>query len=300
MKITETHFEDHQAVKLENDQIKLWVTVSCGPRILGLSAFDSENLFVVLPDAALDYPGEGDYYLRGGHRLWYAPEIPERTYIPDNAPVDWQEFENGIRLVQPVDELTMVQKSMQITLELDSPKVYINHFLKNVGQDVIELAPWAITQLRPGGLGVIPQKTTNQDINGLQPNRHIVLWPYTKVNSPNIFLTDEGIFVKATIEEGALKLGAPNPLGWMAYATEDLLFVKRSEYREEAAYLDRRASSQIYCNPFFIELETLAPLQTLPPGESANHKEIWEVYQKGHWPEEMFNLLRTVPEIASF
>ena len=62
-------------VELSNRFVKLLVTESVGPRVISFRRQGAENLFAEVPDLMLDFPGEGDFYLRGGHRLWYAPEI---------------------------------------------------------------------------------------------------------------------------------------------------------------------------------------------------------------------------------
>jgi len=52
-------------------------------------------------------------------------------------------------------------------------------------------------------------------------------------------------------------------------------------------YLDRGASSQIYCSGDFIELETLGPVVKLAPGEFVEHQEIWQVFPEDDWPLEI-------------
>ncbi|KAA3645373.1 MAG: hypothetical protein DWQ07_12965 [Chloroflexi bacterium] len=287
VKHTQMQFEGFDCVKLENEQLALWVTTSIGPRVLGLSAFGRENMFVILPDAKYDHPGRETYYFRGGHRLWYAPEKPEITYIPDNQAVAFEEIENGVKLVQPVDEPSGVQKSFGIRIADSSAEVEIDHFLTNLGNNPIDLAPWAITQLRAGGVGIFPQQTGFDDEHGLLPNRHLVLWPYTKINSPQIHWGDEAVYLEANMTEGALKIGFPNPAGWLAYALDGTLFVKRAIYHSDANYLDRRASSQCYSAPQFIELETLGAYVSLQPGETIRHQESWKIYSESKWPEEI-------------
>lgn len=292
IEIKEAKFEGYQAVSLSNQTMSLWATVSAGPRILGLSAFGGENLLAVLPGVTLDFPGEGDLELIGGHRLWYAPEVPERTYIPDGEPVAWTRVDGGIELTQAVERSTGVQKQLRIEMDPNAAQVTITHTLSNLGDEPIELAPWAITQVTPGGVGVLPMKTDNADPHGLLPNREIVLWPYTPIGSEHLSLTDTAIFVHADMTESALKVGASNPIGWIAYAVGDQLFVKRSVYAAGGNYLDRGASSQIYCNKDFLELETLSPLVVLKPGDATVHIEYWEVYSGGEWPSEISDVIR--------
>ncbi len=110
-------------------------------------------------------------------------------------------------------------------------------------------------------------------------------------SSGPIHLRDDAIYIKATMSKGALKIGVPNPSGWLAYLLDDLLFVKRAPYYEGDDYLDRGASSQIYCCSNFIELETLGAKSNLQPGASLYHTESWDIYPKGEWPTEIETLI---------
>jgi len=279
-------FEGLECVQLKNDLITIWLTKDVGPRILGLKYKDGENLLAVLPDLKIPVEGADDYSLRGGHRLWYAPEKPETSYIADDQPLEISPFNNGINVIQNVDRPTGIQKSWQVAMAENEAQLTIVHKLTNRGDKEFELAPWAITQLRPGGTAVLPLQIEQDDEHGLLPNRQIVFWPYTELNSPHLLLGDKGVVVKADLSEGALKVGAPNPIGWLAYELDGFLFIKRADYQADARYLDRGASSQIYCSGDFIELETLGPVVKLAPGESVEHQEIWQVFPEDDWPLE--------------
>jgi hypothetical protein len=57
----------------------------------------------------------GDVWrLYGGHRLWHAPEIPNRTYFPDNQAVTVETLNDGVLLTAPVEKSTGIQKSIEI------------------------------------------------------------------------------------------------------------------------------------------------------------------------------------------
>lgn len=278
MKRTETHFAHYDCVRLENEALALWITRSVGPRIIGLALQGSESLFAVLPDDKTECPGIGTFSFRGGHRLWYAPEDLRITYLPDDDPVRIDEVQNGLVVTQPIQAQTGIQKSLTITLPGQDARVVIDHSLHNRGRDPVELAPWAITQFKPGGVAILPQVTYPVDEHGLLPNRQIALWPYTQIESPHIIWGDRYVLVEAAMQDGALKIGFPNPVGWLAYAVGDTLFVKQAEYQPQATYFDRQSSSECYCNPRFLELETLGPCTHLAPGGSVMHRETWTLY----------------------
>lgn len=279
---------------MENDQLSAWLSVDYGPRVLGISYQGSPNLFAEVPNAKIPN-GEGKQYsLRGGHRLWYAPERPETTYLVDDQPPQVREMEEGLEFIQQVDRPTGIQKSWLIKLVPDQARVEIDHKLTNHGEGPFELAPWAVTMLRPGGVGLLPIQVDVDDDHGLWPNRQLLFWPYTDLQSEHLQITNQGLFICAELEEGALKVGAPNPLGYLAYSQEELLFVKESRYQKGMEYPDRGASHQIYCNPDLIELETLGPVTRLEPGETVGHSEIWTIYPEGKWPKEVSELFDIV------
>ncbi|MGB3701024.1 MAG: hypothetical protein WA997_07115 [Anaerolineales bacterium] len=281
MQITRIYsYAGYECIKIENEVIALWVTHAVGPRIIGLEINGGGNLFAELPDTTADCPGVGVYKFRGGHRLWHAPEDPRRTYLPDDLPLDVGESTAGIKFTQPVEPQTGIEKSLTVVLPNQQAQVIVNHQLQNHGSQPVELAAWAITQFKPGGAAILPQIRTPADEYGLLPNRQIALWPYTQANSDHIAWGDQFIFIHANMIEGALKIGFPNPHGWIGYLREKVLFIKKAAFYPEREYYDFGSSSECYCNPAFLELETLGPRTKLDPGESLTHQETWMLYDQ--------------------
>ena len=291
-------FLDLECVRLANQSLSLLVTRTVGPRIIALQLTGEKNLFAELPDVKLDCPGRGPLTLWGGHRLWHAPEEARRTYLPDDRPPAITQIENGLMVTQLVEEETGIQKSMAITLPEDRATVIVDHTLKNQGSWPVELAPWAITQVKPGGVAILPQRSVPSDPAGLLPNRQVALWPYTDMNSPHITWGNRFIFISATMSAGALKIGLPNPEGWLAYYSNRTLFVKEAPYDPQATYFDHGSSSECYCNDRFLELETLGPRTTVAPGEEATHREVWHVYGEVNFSPTEAEMLALVAELG--
>ena len=278
MDFKETMFEGYPCVQFGNEEITLWVTTSIGPRILGCSYRGGENLFAQVPDDEFTHPDGESYYVRGGHRLWYAPEVAATTYTPDNHPVEIIELEDGLKVVQEVEANTGIRKSIKISFSQLGNQVIVDHTLTNEGEADIELAPWSITQMRPGGVGIFPQETRIKDPQGFWPNRMVALWPYSEMKSPYVDWGDEFIFIRAEMIDEKFKMGSPNPKGWLGYLWQNTLFIKYAKYSAESQYFDFNTSSQIYCDWRFLELETLGPRTILAPGENVNHCEHWEIF----------------------
>jgi hypothetical protein len=270
-----TKFLDFDCVSLDNDALSLLVTQSVGPRIISLRFNGGDNLFAELPNFITKRPDGSDFHFYGGHRLWHAPENMPRTYVPDDATVEILPTHNGLSVIQQVEVETGISKAIRISLVEDKPQVIVRHSLTNGGQWSVECAPWAITQFRTGGVAILPQSKEQSDFI---PNRSLALWPYTDIANPHVSWGNSCILLRAEIQEGAFKVGFPNPRGWLAYWLNGTLFVKRATFDAQAEYFDFNSSSTCYCNDQFLELETLAPIDTLAPGESATHTETWELY----------------------
>jgi len=261
---------------LENEFVQLEYLINA-PRIVRFSPAGKPNLFADLGRSPATTP-YGNFYFRGGHRLWHAPEAMPRTYIPDNEGATVHEIENGIRIDQPAEPWTHIAKSIEIQLDPKQACVFIRHELRNEGAWGVEFAPWVLTMLRLGGVGIFPQPVGNTDEAGLLSNRRLVLWPYTRINDPRLILRDDFILVHATPSLPPIKFGYFNPHAWMGYWLDGVLFVKRFDVQTSASYPDHGCNAESYFNDQFIELETLGPLTKLEPGQSVVHTETWEVY----------------------
>jgi hypothetical protein len=271
-----SHFQGLPTRILNNGLLSLEFLAKAGPRIVRLSAFGKENLFADIP-TKVNTP-YGDFLFRGGHRLWHAPEIMPRTYIPDNDGLTIEELTDGIRLMGSPEVGTGITKTIEIHLSVDQDAVTLKHILRNDSLWQVELAPWALTMFRLGGTVILPQPVGNADQNGLMNNRILALWPYAHINDPRLVLRDDFILINAVPGLSPFKLGYYNPLGWMAYWLDGILFRKTFSVSSGAAYPDGGCNTESYCDDWFVELESLGPLVRLETGETVNLTEKWEVY----------------------
>jgi hypothetical protein len=278
-----TKFLDFDCISLGNASLNLLVTKSVGPRVISLRLNGGDNLFAELPDLVARRPDGEMFHFYGGHRLWHAPENMPRTYIQDDGPVDIVSTRNGLLVTQPVEVQTGIEKSMLISLVEEKPQVIVRHTLTNRGLWPVECAPWAITQLKTGGVAILPQSQQQTEV---LPNRSLVLWPYTEIANPHVSWGNQHILVRAEMKERVFKIGFPNLRGWLAYWHARTLFVKRAAFDPQAVYYDFNSSSECYCNHRFLELETLAPVSTLEPGTSVTHAETWELYANVDFPAD--------------
>jgi hypothetical protein len=266
--------------ELSNGALRLIITAEVGPRIIFCSLEGHPNLFAEIRND-MGKVGGDTFRLYGGHRLWHAPEVYPRTYVPDNSPPAFFE-DNGAVVVKPPEETHLgIQKEVRLTLDPTAPLVKIIHTLSNTGSWDITLAPWALSVMTTGGTAVVPLPPKGSHPDALLPNGNLTLWPYTNLADERWTLGKEYVLLKQRM--GSVKpqkLGLYVPHGWAAYTAHDLAFIKFFEVHETATYPDNNSTVEVFTNHEMLELESLGPLTQLSPGESVTHTEYWYVAEQ--------------------
>jgi hypothetical protein len=261
-------------IRVSNGEIELVATTDVGPRIIRLGFVGGQNLFKNYPEA-LGRIGDPEWHNYGGHRLWHAPEVFPRSYAPDNEPV--QHAWDGHTLVLANSEgHNRLDKEMRVTVSLTSPCVEVAHRIVNRNPWPIELAPWALSVMAPGGRAVYPQEDYRPHPDELAPARPLVLWHFTDMTDPRWTWGRKYIQLRqdpaATTKQ---KVGFLNKQGWAAYLLGGDALVIRYPYDPTAVYADMGCNTQTYTDPDMLEVETLGPLVDLEPGAHVDHLESW-------------------------
>lgn len=268
-------WKGQKALKFANSSSELVVPTGFGPRIMSGRRKGGENLFLEIPEAK---GGVSDFRLRGGHRLWHAPEHGVRTYQPDNAApkVVRHKGREAVSFVCETESKTGIQKA--VTIEVLRDAFRITHTLTNHGLWPVELAPWALTMFRAGGIGVVPLLPKGDHSKGdFLPNYSIIPWSYTDLSLPCWKFNPSFIGIDVAKAPHAQKLGISNYPGWSAYWLEGDLFVKYSPVMPGSGYPDLGSAFETFTNGQMIELETLGSLVRLEPGSSVDHVEEWTI-----------------------
>jgi hypothetical protein len=265
--------------RVSNGTVELIVTGDVGPRIIRYGFPGGQNLFKEFAQQ-MGKSGESEWQPRGGHRLWIAPEDPVKTYEPDNSPVAIRVLEDGVEATGAAGPLTGLQKTMAVKLAAAGTGVEVTHEIRNLGQQLYELAPWALTMLAPGGTGIHGFPPRGPHPQNLAASNPLVMWPYTDFTDPRWRLLSRYLVLHQDPENPAgQKLGSYNRRTWAAYLLHGDLFVKRVRVdRPVSAYPDYGCSFETFTNAEFLEQETLAPLVKLEAGQTAAHTERWGLY----------------------
>lgn len=253
------------------------MSLDVGPRILDYRTSSGVNVLKNFEEQ-LGQSGEDSFVIRGGHRVWVAPEDSLITYHWDNQPVTYDRAEDGEVVISSVqDEPIHIQKDLGIRLAESGTRTVIRHRVTNLGGEPLRLATWGLTVMPEGGMAIIPQPPLGSHPEDLLPNRGIILWPYTDLSDPRWRLGTK-FWLLAQADMLPTKMGIAHRERWVAYLNGDTLFVKTFAYVEGEEYPDGGCNFEAFTNPEMLEIESLGPMRTLAPNDSAEHFETWHVF----------------------
>lgn len=267
-------------LKLSNGDVTVILSTNFGPRVLFYGFDGGENIFGWHPGAEVNTE-LGKWKPYGGHRLWMAPENMPYSYAPDNERVEAiVQSDLSVTLARSGDAAE-IKKVMTVTLDEEGTGVTVDHRITNRSDEIRQMSAWALTIMRPGGEAIVPNEPFRPyGPETLLPARTMALWPYTDLTDSRWSFEKDHIRLRVDENSPApQKFGVLNRQGWVGYKWEDLLFIKRYEFRENAAYPDMNSNTEIYTAGGFVEVETLSPLTELAAGMSVEHQERWELHK---------------------
>ena len=265
--------------RVTNGEVELIVTGDVGPRIIRFGFVGGQNLFKEYTEQ-LGKSGEEKFQPRGGDRVWKAPEDPIATWAPDNAAVEIQLTPSGVIAREPVEELTRLQKEIEVSLAPSGTTVRVTHRITNRSLLPLEFSPWALTMMAPGGIAVSGFPPRGRHPINLEATNPLVMWAYTNLADPRWKFTKKYLTLRQDPNnKEAQKLGLFNVDNWAAYLLNGEAFVKRGRADAAKVYPDFGSSFETFTNNEFLEVETLGPLTKLQPGQTAELIETWGLFR---------------------
>ena len=283
--------------RLSNDKIELIVTADVGPRIIRFGFIGRENMFKEFSEQ-MGKTESSEWLSFGGHRLWHAPEAQPRTYFPDLDPVHVQEIDNGLILTQKPEPTTGLQKQIEIKISPEESEVHLKHILINHNLWAVETAPWAITVLEPGGVAILPLPPRGPHPEFILPTTALALWPYTNLSDPRWILGERYVLLRQDQEISApQKIGLFASDGWAAYANLNCLFIKQVPLQFEGVYPDMGVNFETFTNEAMLELESLGPIQSIPPKGQIDHMEHWTLIDNVKTPKSETDVIENLEQL---
>jgi hypothetical protein len=258
-----------------NDKVELIISLDVGPRILSYKTPGGTNVLKNYTEQ-LGGSGESEWMIRGGHRLWIAPEHQVLSYLPDNETVQHELLApGGVKLVNDAVDPWKIRKELTVTLTENSSEVVLEHRAINEGSEPVEIATWGLTVMEAGGLEIIPLPPLGEHPRDLLPNRLMVIWPYTDLSDARWRFGAQLVTLRQTPDGLPTKLGLAHKGKWVAYLVNGSLFIKTFDFIEGEKYPDGGCNFETFSNQEMLEVEALSPLRTLASGESVSHTERW-------------------------
>lgn len=265
--------------RVSNGEVELVVTSDVGPRVIRFGFVGGQNLFKEFAEQ-LGGTGEAKAQLRGGDRVWKAPEDPIATWAPDNVPVEITITADGLIARAPVEPLTSLQKEIEVKMAASGSEVIVFHRITNHSLFTLEYSAWALTMMAPGGIAIAGFPPRGKHPANLEATNPLVMWAYTNLSDKRWVFTKKYLTLKQDpTNSEAQKLGMFNPNTWGAYVLNGEAFIKRAQANSTETYPDFGCSFETFTNNEFLEMETLSPLTKLPPGKTAEQVEHWSLHR---------------------
>lgn len=265
--------------RVSNGEVELVVTGDVGPRVIRFGFVGGQNLFKEFSDQ-MGKSGEEKFQLRGGDRVWKAPEDAVATWAPDNVPVEISPTANGLIARAPVEPLTGLQKEIEVSMAPSGTSVTVSHRITNHSLFTLEFSPWVLTMMAPGGVAVTGFPPRGKHPVNLEATNPLVMWAYTDLADKRWTFTRKYLALRQDPGKAEpQKLGLFNPRTWAAYLLNGEAFVKQTNADGAKTYPDFGCSFETFTNNEFLEMETLGPLTKVAPGHSVEQTEKWSLHR---------------------
>jgi len=261
-----------QVLWLTDGNAEVGVALDFGIRVVHVSCAGCENLFYAQPaDLSDGFVTDAGWRLRGGHRIWLAPESDD-SYYPDNTPVSYELLEDGALICQNPEPWLGIQKSLRITFREDGG-ITLMQSIQNVTDHPIDGASWGVNTLDAGGKAFIT--FTNNDKKGYTPHRVVSLWSDTNLHDPRLSFDKKGLTAQHIPLPDYLKLGLYCMDGKAVFENKGQRMTICFESAPLNQHPDNGCNFELYMCSKFMELETLGTKAHILPGQSTSHEETW-------------------------
>ena len=265
--------------RISNGEVELIATSDVGPRVIHFGFVGGQNVFKEFTEQ-LGKSGEDKFQLRGGDRVWKAPEDPVATWAPDNVAVEISVTGNGLIARAPVEPLTHLRKEIEIRMAERGTDVTVVHRIRNESLFPLEYSAWALTMMAPGGVAISGFPPRGKHPANLEATNPLVMWAYTNLADKRWTVTKKYLALRQDPNNSdAQKLGMFNPHTWGAYVLNGEVFIKQAAGDAHASYPDFGCSFETFTNNEFLEMETLSPLKRVVPGETVEQTEHWSLHK---------------------
>ncbi len=214
-----------------------------------------------------------NWFNYGGSKLWLAPQSkwPDGGHWPpdiylDRSPCTAERNGDVITITSVNSPFSGLRMKKTIRPISDKPGFSLHITIENVSAQTVQWSIWEVTQLQPGGRILSPNGTVSSFTEENSVKNHALL---------SFF--DHKIVMETTQVKGnrGVKTKIMQSSGWLAYALNDTLFIKKFKPVTAAMLPPGCFNSETYIRGDYVELETIGPYKNLKPGEKCSYLEEW-------------------------
>lgn len=203
-----------------------------------------------------------------GSTLWLGPQGKWRPKVVDAlAYTSVKENNKVLSLKSQKDSLNGFSITKNFRIHVADSSVEIRYKITNISNRPKRVSPWEVTRVPTGGMVFFPKGGPKDVPTGhkgmpylkIEDNMGIIWYPYDRLT------------------KSAEKLFMNGSEGWLAYARDETLFIKKFPVIDLSKVAPGEKNVEIYANKekTYLELENQGRYQLLAPGSSLNYKVVW-------------------------
>ena len=238
------------------DDVRLEIDAATGGRVTTLRLGGRD----LLSGAAADAANYGSTFWPSPQSAWGWPPLPEIDHAPYRVDVE----PGAVVLRSAVSPALGVAVDKRIAADAGRGAVLFEFAIHNRGAAPIQLAPWQITRVPPGGLSLFPTGSGAFAPSNLAVREALGVTWYA--------------YDAAAVTDHQ-KLFADGREGWLAHVDGDSVLIKTFAVVPRAGHAPGEAQIEIYATPAhtYVEVEAQGPYETIAPGATLSWRVAWLV-----------------------
>lgn len=270
-----------KCVSINNNTVKIIVSVDFGPKIIFWGYLNGENMLFIPYDISehkedinQNIPSD-IFFKRYGHELMLEYENGKLAFLSSGTTV-YSIFSEGISFSCSNPKLGLAV-NLEIIIQDNTDNIMVIHGIENINQKAQSFSICSSTCVTNDGILLVPQNTENMENF---PNRVLSLWQKSNINDSRLYIANEYIRFKNTVNDELpiLKLGLNNKNAWATYAKHGNIFLKHYLHNKKSKYLNFDSSFIIDYRKESLSLKVLSPIYKVQKNEVAKMVEYWSIF----------------------
>ena len=294
---------------LSNGRVTATICPQVGGRILQYQLGDDRVLAEQRQYDGKTLATHGKYFHPGGYQLDVLPYLDRKTPgYDDQRAGPWDVEVTGpyeLRLSSSRTNPMGFHLTKTLSMDPETGALRVAQTITNHSKKAVTFGLWDRTWTSGARYVFFPVRTGRRFKAGWDFTENSKRWrDIPMIMASGQYSLHEGLFVvdgKRSIHNA--QIVAECDAGWMAWAKNDLLYVKRFPFHPEATYgFDGGANVSVFTGGVklpVIEIEPTGPVQAIPPGESRTLRVVWELRRLEQPVRHVHDLVRLAGQMAT-